>query len=283
MRFKGLLIVCITFAISSCNYFTIKTDNRKAIARVNDSYLYEDQLEKLFMEELSENDSIILVNNFINNWIKQQLLLSKAELNLESKTEDLKQLVKKYEEDLFINSYKEAVVQEYLNAEISEADIAEFYAENNENFKLNEELVKLIYIKIGKEVLNQKSLITLFKSKKKDDLDSLRAKEIFLKSHHLNDSIWVKYSDLLVEIPLLKSVDKNRLLKKDYFLEKEDSISLYLVAIKEVLKRNDLAPKSYVTPTIKQMILHQRKLLLIRDMEKSLVDDANKKQQFEIY
>jgi hypothetical protein len=253
------------------------------VARVLDKYLYKDELEKLFIEELSENDSILLVNNFINNWIKQQLLLSKAELNLESKTDDLKRLVKKYEEDLFINSYKEAVVQQYLNSEISEADIHKFYTENNENFKLNEELVKLLYVKIGKEVLNQKDLIKLFKSKKSEDLDSLRAKEIFLKSHHLNDSIWVKYSDLLDEIPVLKSIDKNKLLKKEYFLEKEDSLSLYLVTIKDVLQRNDLAPKSYVTPTIKQMILHQRKLLLLRDMEKSLVEDANKKQQFEIY
>jgi len=283
LKLKNLFLLFIILSVFSCDYFTIKKDTRIPIARVLDNYLYEDELEKLFIEKLSENDSILLVNNFINNWVKQQLLLSKAEINLESKSDELKRLVKKYEEDLFINSYKEAVVQQYLNSEILESDIDKYYAENNENFKLNEELVKLIYIKIGKEVLNQKDLIKLFKSKKNEDLDSLRSKEIFLKSHHLNDSIWVKYSDLITEIPMLKSVDKERLLKKDFFIEKEDSISLYLVTIKDVLKRNNLAPKSYVIPTIKQMILHQRKLLLLRNMEETLVDDANKKQQFEIY
>ncbi len=78
-------------------------------------------------------------------------------------------------------------------------------------------------------------------------------------------------------------LQKKQLLKKEFFIQKEDSISLYLVTVKQVLKRNDLAPKSYITPTIRQMILHQRKLLLLRNIEETLIEDAQKKEQFEIY
>ncbi len=104
-----------------------------------------------------------------------------------------------------------------------------------------------------------------------------------LKSQHLNDSIWIKYSDLIANIPIFKDEDKKSLLKKGIFIQKEDSLSLYLLTIKKVLQRNEIAPKSYILPTIKQMILHQRKLLLLRNIEETLIDDANKKQQFEIY
>ena len=55
------------------------------------------------------------------------------------------------------------------------------------------------------------------------------------------------------------------------------------MTVKEVLKRNEIAPISYITPTINQMILHQRKLLLLRKIEETLIDDARKKQQIEIY
>jgi hypothetical protein len=154
---------------------------------------------------------------------------------------------------------------------------------NNELFKLNEELVKLKYIKIGKEASNKNELIRLFKSTKKSDFENLKKKVILLKSHHLNDSIWIKYSDLTNEIPILKTEDKQQLLKKENFIQKEDSLSLYLVTIKKVLQSNETAPKSYITPTVKQMILHQRKLLLIRNIEETLINDATKKQQFEIY
>ena len=126
-------------------------------------------------------------------------------------------------------------------------------------------------------------LIKLFKSSKREDLDSLQAKELFLKSHHLNDSIWVKYSDLVFKVSVLKDISKKQFLKKGNFIQKEDSLSLYLMAVKNVLIRNEIAPKSYITPTIEQMILHQRKLLLLRNIEETLIDDANNKQEFEIY
>jgi hypothetical protein len=78
-------------------------------------------------------------------------------------------------------------------------------------------------------------------------------------------------------------VAEKQLLKTGHFLQKEDSLSLYLVLVKEVLRRNQVAPKSYITPTIKQMILHQRKKRLLRTIEETLVDDAQKNKQFEIY
>lgn len=281
---KQLIVyIFLFFALQSCNYFTIKNDTREAVARVNDTYLYKKDLKNVVSADMSKNDSILIVNNYINNWIKQQLLLSKAQLNLENKAADFEELVKTYREDLFINSYKEAVVKQYLDTTITDNDIEEFYSTNSQNFKLNEELLKLKYIKIGKDVYNKKALIKLFKSTKKSDLDSLHSVELSLKSHHLNDSVWVKYTDLVSKVPILKNEDKSQLLKKDNFIEKEDSLSLYLVTIKEVLKRNEIAPTSYITPTIKQMILHQRKLLLLRNIEDTLIDDARKKQQFETY
>jgi len=84
-------------------------------------------------------------------------------------------------------------------------------------------------------------------------------------------------------MPLFREITKSQFLKKGYFIQKEDSLSLYLVAVKDVLNRNEIAPKSYISPTIKQMILHQRKLLLLRNIEETLIDDARKKQEFEIY
>jgi len=277
------IYIISTFILQSCNYFTIKNDNRQPVARVNNAYLYKEDLKTIFTTDITSQDSILIANNYINNWVKQQLLLSKAQLNLENEAEKFEELVKKYREDLFINSYKEAVVKQYLDTKITDNDIDKFYKENNQNFKLNEELVKLKYIKIGKDILNKKELIKLFKSTKKEDLDSLNSKELFLKSHHLNDSIWIKYSDLISKIPIFNNDDKKDLLKKDNYIQKEDSLSLYLVAIKQVLNRKEIAPKSYITPTIKQMILHQRKLLLLRNIEETLIDDATKKQQFEIY
>lgn len=275
--------ILILLVLSSCNYFTIKKETREAVARVGDTFLYKEDLKGITVSSTSAQDSILISTNYINNWIKQQLLLSKAQINLENETNKFEKLVKKYRQDLYINSYKEAAVKEYLDTEISSEDIQKFYDENSQNFKLNEELLKLKFIKISKDVYEKKEIVKLFKSKKSKDLDSLVSKQLSLTLHHLNDSVWIKYSDLVHKIPILKTIDKKQLLKKADFIQKEDSLSLYLVAVNAVLKRNEVAPISYISPTIEQMILHQRKLLLIRNIEETLIDDANNKQQFEIY
>ena len=74
-----------------------------------------------------------------------------------------------------------------------------------------------------------------------------------------------------------------RNIKKNDFIQKEDSLGVYLVSIKDLLKRNEIAPKSYVIPTIKQMILHKRKLELAKRIEQTLVSDAIENKQFELY
>lgn len=269
--------------MQSCNYFTFKNDAKEAVARVNDTYLYKDDLKHIFSADISKQDSVILANSFINNWVKQQLLLSKAQMNLDNDQEDFESLVAKYREDLYINSYREAVVNQYLNYEVTNEDIDSFYTVNSQNFKLNEELVKLKYIKIGKDLSNKAEIIRLFQSSKKKDLETLMARSIALKSQHLNDTIWVKLNDLYLKVPILKNIDKESLLKKGNFIQKEDSLSLYLVAVKNVLKRDEIAPKSYIAPSIRQMILHQRKLHLLKSIEETLLEDAQNKKQFEIY
>jgi len=284
MKSVYFYLIVSLILLQSCDYFTFKKDvTPETVARVNDTYLYKEDLKAIFTKDISKQDSIILVNNYINNWIKQQLLVSKAQLNLENKKDEFEDLVKQYREDLFINSYKEAVVKQYLDTIITDDDIDQFYLNNNEIFKLNEELIKVKYIKIGKDDSNKNALLKLFKSTSNKDFERLKEKSLLMKSHHLNDSIWIKYSDLTNEIPVLKTEDKQLLLKKDNFIQKEDSLSLYLVTIKKVLQSNEIAPKSYITPAIRQMILHQRKLLLLRNIEETLIKDATKKQQFEIY
>ena len=82
---------------------------------------------------------------------------------------------------------------------------------------------------------------------------------------------------------MLDENDKDQILKKSKFLQKEDSLGVYLVAVKDALKKNQTAPMSYSIPTIKQMILHRRKLDLYKKIGETLVEDAINNKEFEIY
>ncbi len=271
--------IVVFMLLVSCSQ---KQDDEDVIARVSNMYLYKSDLEGLLPNDFTTQDSILLVNNYINSWAKDQLLLQKAKINLDDDKE-VEELVNQYRQDILIDKYKGAAVSQYLDTVVTDDDVSNFYTENKEIFKLNEELVKFKYIHFGNDLLNPEDFISLFKSSKKQDIDSLVSQEMQLKSFNFNDSTWIRLEDVLNKISVLDESDKSVFLKKTRFFKKEDSLGVYLVAVKDVLRRNQTAPKSYVLPTIKQMILHKRKLDLLKKIEQTLMEDAISNKEFEIF
>ena len=103
MKLGYFYVIVLLVLFQSCDYFTIKSDTREAVARVDENFLYKEDIKNSLPQDYNEQDSILITTNYINNWIKQQLLLSKAQLNLENETGKFEELVKKYREDLYIN------------------------------------------------------------------------------------------------------------------------------------------------------------------------------------
>jgi hypothetical protein len=284
--FKRIIYISfILITIVSCDFSRVKSKEVKEnpLAKVYDNFLYSSDIVDVLPSNISNQDSMLFVKSYVDSWAKKQLLLHQAELNLENEASSFDKLVSEYRSTLFINSYKEALVLNKLDTLITAHQIEKYYLANNNNFKLNEELVQLKYIHTSSNRADKKGLVKLFKSKKEEDIDSLQLRSLEFKSFNFNDSIWIKYTDLLKKIQYLNKVNKKQLLKKSNFIEKEDSLGLYLITVNNVLKRNDIAPMSYVKPTIKQIILHKRKLELLRTIEVELLNDAIKNQKFERY
>ena len=278
---RKLLFILIFILIASC---VDHEQDKTPIARVHDSFLYKEDVDALIPEKLSRKDSLLFINGYLNKWAKEQLLLKKAKINLDKEEdENINKLVEQYRQDLLINKYKEAIVNQEFDTLVTQINIDSFYKSNKEIFRLNEELIKLRFIHFGNDILNAEEFISLFKSDNKDSDIKIKEQRLQLKSYNLNDSIWIKYDEVIKSTNFIKNFDKNKFLRKNKFIHKEDSTGVYLVKVKDVLLRNEIAPMSYALPTIKQMILHKRKLELLRKIEEILTDDAIKNKEFEIY
>lgn len=277
-----LLFFGIQF-FTSCEYFDfrgVEDNTQDIVAIVNTQKLFRDEIKSILPENISKNDSILLVRSYINNWALKQLLLSKAEQNatLEA-TNEIKKLVNDYRESLLINNYKEMLINQQLDTLIRNDEIDLFYQSNKENFRLNEELIKIKYLHFDHKLINKKELIQLFKSDKIEDLEELEKQQLSFKQFQFNFDLWTPVDKVVTILPFSRDI----LLNKTKYLEKQDSIGLYLMSIKDVLIRNDTAPLSYIKPQIKQMILHRRKIELIKDVEKIILQDATKNNNFKTY
>jgi hypothetical protein len=281
MRYS-VTYICFLVLLSSCEYF--KQDPEKTpIARVNDSYLYEDDIKSLISENTTQEDSALIVNNFINRWATQQLLIDQARINLsQEKLTTYDKLVQDYKDDLYTEAYKGAIVSRQLDSTVSQSELQDFYDINKENFKLKDDLLKVRYIWVDPNYSNiakARQLLDRFNNKDKTELNTL---SIQFKEFNFNDSIWVKKEALLGTLTVLKE-NSDQVLKKSNFTQLQDSLGVYLVKIEDILNPNDIAPISHIEPTIKQIILNRRKLELIKKLEKDITKDAIKNKNFEIY
>ena len=276
-----LTILSLLF-FCSCNYLT-QDASIIPIARVNDSYLYNDDIIDLISENTTKEDSTLIVNNFINRWATKQLLIDQSMINLSQEKQDFfNEMVNQYKTDLYTEAYKSSIILKQLDTVILKKEYEDYYNLHKRNFKLNDELLKVRYIQVDKNFLNLKVLekkIKRYDSIDKKDLINLSIK---FKSFNLNDSIWIKSNVLIGRLPVLKE-ENLKLLKKPNYTQLQDSLGVYLIKIEATLKTNDIAPLSYVRPTIEQIILNKRKQDLLKKIQKDITIDAIKNKNFEIF
>ena len=269
--------IIVFIGLISCKQEAI---DQNAVARVNDQYLLKTDLNEAMPTGLDSKDSLLYRNNYIKIWATKELLLEKARINVEDGKGEIEALIRDYRRELLIDRYKKALLQQEIDTVITDVDIIDYYDANKNVYKLNEDLVQLKYIHFNKDMNDKKNLVKLFKSEAPEDLEELIAREFEFYSFSFNDSIWVSYRDVEKKLTFLKD-EKN--IKKNQYIQKEDSLGVYLLAVSDLRRRNEIAPLNYVIPTIKQMILHKRKLELMNEIEKTIMVDAINNKQFEQY
>ena len=268
---------------TGCNFLNEPVE-QEVIARVNDSYLFKEDIANLVSENTPPEDSTLLVNNFITRWATQKLLLDRARINLSAKQQaEFDRLVQNYRNELYAKAYTDAIISRELDTSISRSAAEAYYEENGENFVLNENLVKLRYINITKDNKDFENIRTLFRRFNEEDKKALLDMAIQFNSYSLNDSVWVKTKQVYDKIRPLTPQDNPEFLKNKNFMQLEDSLGVYLISVEDVKLRSEQAPLEYSLPGIKQILLNKRKLELIKKLEKDITQDAIKNDKFEIY
>ncbi len=278
-----ILVVVVLLSFASCSYFNSKA-TPEAVARVNDSYLYKEDIKDLLPKGTSPADSAIIIRNYIDNWASQKLLLSVADVNLgESQKDDLDALVREYKSDLYTKAYLEQIVKTTVDTLVTEAELVAYYNESKENFKTNAMLVKLRYIRLNKETPKYENIKSHFFNFRKSDKNFWEVNLIQLKDHALNDSVWVGMSQVFKRLPFITPENRDKYISTGNTIQYPTDNDMYLVKIEKVLGTNQVSPFEYIKPTLKEVIINKRKLELIEKFEKEITDDAIKDKKYEIY
>ena len=99
----------------------------------------------------------------------------------------------------------------------------------------------------------------------------------------VNDSVWFAERDVISSIEFINQTNKSNFMRVNRLYEIKDDQYINYFIVKDLLKSGNIPPLSYLYDRIKLNIINQRKIDLIKNINKEILNDALKSSKYEIY
>lgn len=258
------------------------TSEGEAVASVGSSKLYQKDVTSVIPNDIGREDSILMAEDYIKKWIKQELLLQKAEENLSDDEKDVSKQLEEYRKSLILYRYKNAMMKQRMDTTVTEEKIQDYYNENTEKFLLNKNIVKAIFIKMPSDFANPDLLKEMCSDTSTEGIIELRDYCLqYAKVFDIFTERWVDFQLVAKNIP--QTIDNpEQFLKNNQIIERTESDFYYLVSIQDYKLKNEEAPLEYVADNIKSLILNRRKIDFLKQLENNIYAEGIEKNKFEI-
>ena len=110
----------------------------RIVAEVFNKKLFESEVVENIPSGLLKEDSIAMFDLYVNDWLKNQVLLHEADQKLSLNEKNFDEQIKKYKEHLLIEAYFNKMTEDSLKFLVSEKELKHFIGEYKElNFLKN--------------------------------------------------------------------------------------------------------------------------------------------------
>jgi len=214
------LLLLLSTVLNSCG--KKQQVSKIPVARVLDKYLYLSDIQHIFPYRVTKDDSIALAQSYINTWIKTQLIVNKAELNLPPDQLDITQQIDAYRSSLLIYKYEDQMIKEKLDTTVTDQAMENYFNQNASSFILEENVVKALYIKIPKTAPDIDNVKKWYKSDEHADIKKLDSYcyNYAAKYDYFKDN-WLSFDIIKRELP--KPIEnEDEFLKENRYIEQEN-------------------------------------------------------------
>ena len=282
MKRDFYLIVLIFSLLFGCSFFSKSSSGDIVIAKVGSKVLLQRELASALQGGITKADSVNQAKDYIQRWIKQELMLRLAEENLSDDQKDVQRELDEYRTSLIIHRYQQLLISQKLDTVLTPENIRQFYDTNPQKFILDQHIVKAVYIEVPKNVAKPDQLkrwMSALDDKSRTELEKYSF-QYALKFENFNEQ-WVSFNQIKSRMPVsFTSLDV--VLKQNSFVESTDNTKYYLAAIKDFRLIGDKAPFEFVKDQIANLILNNRKMELIEELQKNIYQKGKNENLFKI-
>jgi len=284
---KKVFFIAFVIFLPACDYIHFDKGTKPEApyaARVYDKYLYLSELQNQLPVDMSVEDSIYWTRNYINLWVQEQLFLYQAIHNLSEKEQDFTLQLEAYKNSLLLYTYENRLINQNLDTLISNTEIQQYYQERIDDFVLNRNVAKALYVAIW---VDSTQLIKNFKkilSKSPISLTDMEdfCEEFAIPLSYFDTTRWYYFDDILKIIPF-QTDNSEQWLRYNRSKEFFDNHYWYYLLVTDYRLKNAYSPLELENDRIRKTILVRRKETLIKKMKRNIFEDAQKNEVFEIF
>ena len=278
MNIKQLFVfLAVVLLLSSC----FNNNEGRIIASVNEKDLMlEEVLEEM---PIQIEDSSFFVERYMNDWIRNQLMIYHAEINLSSAIQNYEKQIKEYRASLLIYAYQQELINQNFDTSISLKQVTDYYNQYKDEFKLSKNIFKGRFIVVDRSAPKLINLNKWYKSDTESSLEDLNDYcQQFAKEYYLEDDRWQYFSIFNQKLPEF-------IIEESYFLENtkgvvfEDDNLRYYVFIKDYLINGSISPLEMEHEKIKNVLLNKNKIEYLKQLEDDLYQNGLALKKIKIY
>lgn len=280
MRLLWVGLIFLTF-LSTCQ--EQKEDKGEVVVSVYGKNLYKTDLDDISYEGISYSDSVLRSKLYIDKWVLNQLLVQQAENNLDPSQLDFSKRLEEYRTSLIIDKYETELINQNLDDNITENQIYDYYNKNQDEFRLNRDIVRMVSVTLDKGHKQRWKFMNLLRGNDSIMVDSITSMaEKYAVSYDMNINVWRNLNDVVSQYDL-KIKDNRTLSDKNRFMVISDDDHITYIRFCECRFIADLTPCEMETERIRYIILNNRKRELLDKLYDDLYSNAIQDKAIVVY
>lgn len=251
------------------------------LARVHQKELRLSELEGMFGNNATAEDSALVIQAFVNRWSRDAILQWEAERNLPPDL-NIDRLVRDYRASLVSSHYEDVLVKMRLDSSISQPELRAYYEEHKSQYQLERPIVRCLFIRVPYPLEDEESLQQLWNNGRVEDTTALAEYcDRFAEVALLEPAAWYSLDDIAEQLPE-GVITPDNVSKKGEFSMREGSYRYYFRLL-EVKPRLEIAPLSYVEDQARKVILHNRKRIVLEEAREEIFNRELRRKNIETF
>ena len=245
----------------------------RVLAEAYGEFLYLEDISEALSSDMSYEDSVFVLREFINSWVARQVVLHESQSVLTETERNKEAELRAYRQDLLVYETLNKLAAQKMDSTFSQEELNRYYQDNLQEFILSENIIKFCFVKLPLSLEDLDEHWAVFKKNDAALEEFVALAEENGGNYFIDSSAWVYFDDILKEIPI-NTYNQEHFLNNNKHIRIKEGQWVYLVKILDFRIKSGNSPFEMERDRIHKILSVKRQQAYVKEVETDLVEKA---------